>query len=185
MKGSRVQAVVQELRGEKIDIVPYSEDPARFVCNAIQPAEVREEPCTARASARWRSCARRAPRSSRRSRASAALEAAERMKAGRRVHAGAPAPDPHQGRVANRAEPPTERDRLLMVKGIGERTAQQLEEAGYKSIAEVMREDEDRLAIRSGLRIAKVRTIRAATKEFLQSEKQVLAAAREPAPTEA
>ncbi|MSP71750.1 MAG: transcription termination/antitermination protein NusA [Myxococcales bacterium] len=40
MKGSRVQAVVQELRGEKIDIVPYSEDPARFVCNAIQPAEV-------------------------------------------------------------------------------------------------------------------------------------------------
>jgi len=40
MKGSRVQAVVQELRGEKIDIVPYSEDPARFVCNAIALAEV-------------------------------------------------------------------------------------------------------------------------------------------------
>ena len=40
MKGSRVQAVVQELRGEKIDIVPFDEDPARFVCNAIAPAEV-------------------------------------------------------------------------------------------------------------------------------------------------
>jgi transcription termination/antitermination protein NusA len=40
MKGSRVQAVVQELRGEKIDIVPWDADPARFVCNAIQPAEV-------------------------------------------------------------------------------------------------------------------------------------------------
>jgi N utilization substance protein A len=40
MKGSRVQAVVQELRGEKIDIVPYDRDPARFVCNAIAPAEV-------------------------------------------------------------------------------------------------------------------------------------------------
>ncbi|MBK8480301.1 MAG: transcription termination/antitermination protein NusA [Proteobacteria bacterium] len=40
MKGSRVQAVVGELRGEKIDIVPYEEDPARFVCSAIQPAEV-------------------------------------------------------------------------------------------------------------------------------------------------
>lgn len=40
IKGSRVQAVVQELRGEKIDIVPYSDDPARFVCNAIAPAEV-------------------------------------------------------------------------------------------------------------------------------------------------
>jgi N utilization substance protein A len=40
MRGSRVQAVVQELRGEKIDIVPFNEDPARFVCNAIQPAQV-------------------------------------------------------------------------------------------------------------------------------------------------
>lgn len=40
MKGSRVQAVVQELRGEKIDIVPYDEDPARFVCSALAPAEV-------------------------------------------------------------------------------------------------------------------------------------------------
>jgi N utilization substance protein A len=40
MKGSRVQAVVQELRGEKIDIVPWHEDPARFVCNALAPAEV-------------------------------------------------------------------------------------------------------------------------------------------------
>jgi transcription termination/antitermination protein NusA len=40
MKGARVQAVVQELRGEKIDIVPFDRDPARFVCAAIQPAEV-------------------------------------------------------------------------------------------------------------------------------------------------
>lgn len=40
MRGSRVQSVVEELRGEKIDIVPYVEDPARFVCNAISPAEV-------------------------------------------------------------------------------------------------------------------------------------------------
>ncbi len=40
MKGSRVQSVVQELRGEKIDIVPFDEDPARFVCNALSPAEV-------------------------------------------------------------------------------------------------------------------------------------------------
>lgn len=40
MKGSRVQAVVGELRGEKIDIIPYSIDPARFVCSAISPAIV-------------------------------------------------------------------------------------------------------------------------------------------------
>jgi N utilization substance protein A len=40
MRGSRVQSVVQELRGEKIDIVTYNSDPARFVCNAILPAQV-------------------------------------------------------------------------------------------------------------------------------------------------
>jgi N utilization substance protein A len=40
MKGSRVQAVVHELRGEKIDIIPYSMDAARFVCSAISPAIV-------------------------------------------------------------------------------------------------------------------------------------------------
>ena len=40
MKGSRVQAVVQELRGEKVDIVPFDDDTARFVCNALAPAEV-------------------------------------------------------------------------------------------------------------------------------------------------
>jgi len=40
MKGSRVQAVVQELRGEKIDIIPWNDDAAHFVCNALQPAEI-------------------------------------------------------------------------------------------------------------------------------------------------
>lgn len=40
MKGSRVQNIVQELRGEKIDIVNYDEDSARFVCNALAPAEI-------------------------------------------------------------------------------------------------------------------------------------------------
>jgi len=40
MKGSRVQAVVQELRGERIDIVPWSPDTARYVCSALSPAAV-------------------------------------------------------------------------------------------------------------------------------------------------
>ena len=40
MRGSRVQAVVGELQGEKIDIIPWSQDPATFVVNALQPAEV-------------------------------------------------------------------------------------------------------------------------------------------------
>lgn len=40
MKGARVQAVVQELNGEKIDIVPWDKDPAKLVCNALAPAVV-------------------------------------------------------------------------------------------------------------------------------------------------
>ena len=40
MKGSRVQNVVQELQGERIDIVPWSPDPAKFVSNALAPAQV-------------------------------------------------------------------------------------------------------------------------------------------------
>lgn len=38
IKGSRVQAVVQELRGERIDIVPHNQDPARYVTSALSPA---------------------------------------------------------------------------------------------------------------------------------------------------
>src|SRR6267143_428159 len=40
MRGSRVQAVVNELQGEKIDIIPWSQDPATFVVNGLAPAEV-------------------------------------------------------------------------------------------------------------------------------------------------
>ncbi len=40
MKGNRVQTIVQELRGEKIDIVPWNPDIAKFVCNALAPAEI-------------------------------------------------------------------------------------------------------------------------------------------------
>ncbi len=40
MRGSRVQAVVNELQGERIDIIPYNDDAATFIVNALQPAEV-------------------------------------------------------------------------------------------------------------------------------------------------
>ncbi len=41
-KGGRVRMVVNELRGEKIDVVPWSENPGEFVANALQPAKVKE-----------------------------------------------------------------------------------------------------------------------------------------------
>ncbi len=40
MKGSRVQNVVQELRGERIDIIPWSQDQAKYVCNGLAPAKI-------------------------------------------------------------------------------------------------------------------------------------------------
>ena len=40
MRGTRVQAVVQELRGEKIDIITWDPDQAKFICNALAPAEI-------------------------------------------------------------------------------------------------------------------------------------------------
>jgi len=40
VKGTRVQAVVQELRGERVDIVPWTPDPAEYVCRALLPAKV-------------------------------------------------------------------------------------------------------------------------------------------------
>jgi N utilization substance protein A len=78
-----------------------------------------------------------------------------------------------------RTEPLTERERLMFVRGIGERTVQLLEEAGYKTVEDVLREDEDRLAIRSGLGIKKAAPSSSAAKEFVESEQKVLDAARE------
>jgi N utilization substance protein A len=40
VKGSRVQTVVRELEGEKIDLLPWNQDPALFIANALQPADV-------------------------------------------------------------------------------------------------------------------------------------------------
>jgi N utilization substance protein A len=40
MRGSRVQSVVQELRGERIDIIPWSQDHAKYICNALAPAKI-------------------------------------------------------------------------------------------------------------------------------------------------
>lgn len=40
VKGARVQNIIQELRGERLDIIPWSEDPVKFACNALSPARV-------------------------------------------------------------------------------------------------------------------------------------------------
>src|SRR6185295_6902063 len=80
--------------------------------------------------------------------------------------------------AASRTEPLTDRERLLFVRGVGERTIVLLEEAGYKTVEDLLREDEDRLAIRTGLGIKKARAIKQGAREFMDSEQKVLEAAR-------
>lgn len=239
MKGSRVQAVVQELRGEKIDIVPWDRDPARFVCNAIAPAEVVRvvideansnmelvvpDPKLSLAIGRrgqnvrlasqltgWRldivsesrfkqieeeamaalsrlstdeelsrSLYRMGFRSldevveaSEGELASVPGIAAEDV-ATLRDDAAKAMEELRQERIAamtSLSEPPTERDRLLLVRGVNARVADQLEQSGYGSVDLVAAEtDTDRFAIKSGLGAAKAQALKAAVAQFVETE---------------
>lgn len=245
MKGSRVQAVVQELRGEKIDIVPWDRDPARFVCNAIAPAEVSrviideghggmelvvpdaklslaigrrgqnvrlasqltgwkldiisesrfrqmEEEALAElgriASAdeeMVKSFYRMGFRSldevaeaqddelmtidgidSPEVAARIRTEAAEALEAHRRERIE---------EAKARPEPLTEREHLLLARGVTERIVEALEQAGYRSVADVMREtDVDRLAIRTGLGTHKAHEIKEGVAHYVEHEMEPL-----------
>jgi transcription termination/antitermination protein NusA len=248
MKGSRVQAVVQELRGEKIDIVPYDRDPARFVCAAIQPAEVNkvivdeadgrmelvvpdeklslaigrkgqnvrlaaqltgwkldiiseskfkqmEEEAIAAlqqiegvTDAIARSMYRLGFRALEELAEATLQELAGIAGLGDAEHAQKIKDNAEttmerlrQERIqaaGSKTEPLTERDRLLFVRGVGERTIQLLGEAGYRSVEDIYKEDEDKLAIKTGLGIKKARVIKQGAEHFLSSESKPLEALR-------
>ena len=72
--------------------------------------------------------------------------------------------------ACNRDEPPTERELLQLVPGVGLRTLQFLEEGGYRTIRDVVREDPDRLSIKTGLSNRKARAVQAAAKDFLSTD---------------
>lgn len=247
MKGARVQAVVQELRGEKIDIVPYDRDPARFVCAAIQPAEVskvildegegrmelvvpdeklslaigrkgqnvrlahqltgwkldiisdskfkqmEEEAINAlqQISSVTEGLARTMYRLGFRALEEVAeaseqelaaipgvggAEEAQRM----RESAEQTMERLRQERIQSattRSEPLSDREKLLFIRGVGDRTAQLLEEAGYRTANDILREDEDKLAIKTGLGIKKARVIKQGADHFLKNEAKVIDAA--------
>ena len=248
MKGSRVQAVVQELRGEKIDIVPYDRDPARFVCAAIQPAEVNKvivDEADGRmelvvpdeklslaigrkgqnvrlaaqltgwkldiiSESKFKQMEEEAisalqqiegvndavARSMYRLGFRALEELAEATEEELAAIPGLSGPDAatkikesaeltmerlRQERIqaaSNRVEPLTERERMLFVRGVGERTIQLLNEAGYRSAEDIRKEDEDRLAIKTGLGIKKARAIKQGAEHFLANESKLIDAAR-------
>ena len=249
MKGSRVQAVVQELRGEKIDIVPWDRDPARFVCSAIAPAEVsrviideangsmelvvpddklslaigrrgqnvrlasqltgwkldiisdskfkqiEEEAIYALATIEGiddglaqtlYKLGFRSPEELVEADPSefagipglGGPEAAGKIKAAAEV-AMETLRQERISQASHGTEPLTERERLLFVRGVGARTIDLLEAAGYRTVEDVYNEvDEDRLAIRTGLGLKKARQIKQGAKDFIESEMKVIEAAR-------
>lgn len=247
MKGSRVQAVVQELRGEKIDIVPWDRDPARFVCAAIQPAEVNkvivneadgrmelvvpdeklslaigrkgqnvrlawhltgwkldiiseskfkqmEEEAIAQL-ARIDGVSEQVARNMYRMGFRALEEVAEATEeeigaiqgvgvenaAKIREAAERTMETLRQERInaaSSKTEPLTDKEKLLFVRGVGERTVQLLEDAGYRSIEDILREDEDKLAIKTGLGIKKARALKQGAEHFLANEWKQIEAAR-------
>jgi transcription termination/antitermination protein NusA len=240
IKGSRVQAVVQELRGEKIDIVPFDPDPARYVINAIQPAEVNKvivdeadhrmelvvpdeklslaigrKGQNVRLAAQltgWKldiisdskfrqmedealvvlkeidgvdenlakSIFRLGFRALEEISEAAVEELAqiegvetEERAAELKRAADATTERLRRERIARASssiEPLTEREKLRFVPGVGLRTLQLLEEAGYRTVPDLAREDADRLAIRTGLGIKKARQIQQGAEYFLTSE---------------
>jgi N utilization substance protein A len=240
IKGSRVQAVVQELRGEKIDIVPYDPDPARYIINAIQPAEVNKvivdeadhrmelvvpdeklslaigrKGQNVRLAAQltgWKldiisdskfrqmedealvvlkeidgvdeELAKSIFRLGFRALEEISEAAVEELAQIEGVETEERAAELKRAadatterlrreriqRASSSIEPLTEREKLRFVPGVGLRTLQLLEEAGYRTAADLAREDADRLAIRTGLGIKKARQIQQGADYFLKSE---------------
>jgi N utilization substance protein A len=240
IKGSRVQAVVQELRGEKIDIVPYDPDPARYIINAIQPAEVNKvivdesdhrmelvvpdeklslaigrKGQNVRLAAQltgWKldiisdskfrqmedealvvlkeidgvdeELAKAIFRLGFRALEEISEAAVEELAQIEGVETEERAAELKRAadatterlrreriqRASSQIEPLTEREKLRFVPGVGLRTLQLLEEAGYRTVTDLAREDADRLAIRTGLGIKKARQIQQGAEYFLKSE---------------
>jgi transcription termination/antitermination protein NusA len=240
IKGSRVQAVVQELRGEKIDIVPYDQDVARYIIAAIQPADVNKvivdeadhrmelvvpdeklslaigrkgqnvrlasqltgwkldiiseskfkamEEDALTAFREIEGVDENLARAMYRLGFRALEEVAEAGTDELTTIDGIEGPEGAKGLQQNalaamdrlrmerlevavsRAEPPTERELLQLVPGVGLRTLQFLEEGGYRVIRDVVREDPDRLSIKTGLSNRKARAVQAAAKTFLSND---------------
>ncbi|MET0412646.1 MAG: transcription termination factor NusA [Polyangiaceae bacterium] len=248
IKGSRVQAVVQELRGEKIDIVPYDDDVARYIIAAIQPADVNkvivdeadhrmelvvpdeklslaigrkgQNVRLASQLTGWKldiisdskfrtmeeealkafreidgvgeELARNMYRLGFRALEEVAEAAVEELVTVEGVQGPEGASELKESArsamerlrltrlevACTRAEPPTEREFLQLVQGVGVRTLQFLEEGGYRSMRDVVREDPDRLSIKTGLSNKKARAVQEATKAFIAEEQPQIEARR-------
>lgn len=246
MKGARVQAVVQELRGEKIDIVPFDRDPARFVCNAIAPADVNkvivdesdnrmelvvpDEKLSLAigrkgqnvrlaaqltgwkldiiSEAKFRQMEEEAIMALQQIDGVSETIARSMYRMGFRTHgelieaseeelmsipgvgdaALATSLKRNAGETMERqrvarlsaaqakGEIVSEQEKMLFVRGIEPRTAELLVEAGYRSIDDLQREEEERLASKSGLGVRKAKAIKSGIQFFMEHDAKTVAA---------
>lgn len=253
IKGSRVQAVVMELRGEKIDIVPYDEDPARYIINAIQPAEVNkvildesghrmelvvpdeklslaigrkgQNVRLASQLTRWKldiiseskfkqiedealgafrgvagvgeDLARAMYRLGFRALEEVAEAGAEELVAIPEVGGLEKAQELQKNALGEMERSRIERlqkarqqsvalseqDKLRLVRGIGVRTLQLLDDAGYKTVSHVANEDPDKLVLQSGISAAKAKEVSEAARELMKTDGAILER-RSPPPAE-
>lgn len=168
MKGSRVQAVVQELRGEKIDIIPWSDDPASFVCNALAPAEISKVIINQEA----------------RSMEVVVEDDQLSLAIGRRGQNVRLAAKLTEWRIDIRSESKTDRvlpaldeiasrgmDQVDRIAGVGEKTAQLLNTAGYMTVADLCQSTAEQLTKIEGIGPKKAEKIIDSAKAHFDGEK--------------
>jgi N utilization substance protein A len=148
MRGSRVQAVVQELRGEKIDIIPWSEDAASFVCNALAPAEISKVIINAEAKSMEvivedDQLSLAIGRRGQNVRLAAKLTD---WKIDIRSESKAERPMPALDEIGTRGM-----DTVEKVTGVGEKTAQLLNQAGFLTVADLSQANLDQLTKIEGI----------------------------------
>ena len=161
MKGSRVQAVVQELRGEKIDIIPWSDDPASFVCNALAPAEIskvviNEEAQSMEVIVEDDQLSLAIGRRGQNVRLAAKLT---EWKIDIRSEAKAGQVTPNLDEIAARGM-----EKVDQIAGVGEKTAQLLNSAGYLTVADVCQASAEQLSQIEGISLKKAEKLIEAAK---------------------
>ncbi len=170
MKGSRVQAVVQELRGEKIDIIPWSDDAASFVCNALAPAEIskviiNQEGKSMEVIVEDDQLSLAIGRRGQNVRLAAKLTG---WKIDIRSESKAERAVPQLDAIATRGM-----DQVDKIAGVGEKTAQLLNAAGYMTVADVCQASAEQLSAIEGIGSKKAeKLIESAKAHFDQPEKK-------------
>ena len=174
MKGSRVQSVVQELRGEKIDIIEYNPDPAKFVCNALAPAVISKVVIDQR------------------NRTMEVIVPDDQLSLaiGKRGQNVRLASRLSEWRIDVKSESKYQKslkegyETLLALPGVGDATAENLYEAGFASAEELAGAQAEELVVIQGVSQNKATKFIEAAKNFMTEREEAKAAEKEARETE-